>query len=493
MSNNEQEKNGQAPLRFFEDKPSEGFLILHADPDPGAREALSALLDGRVAAVLPASDGQEALFLFARTTPDLLVLDAGLPRLDAIQTAKAAREMDPNVPLLLTAAADDPELLKQAILVGVTRYLQKPFSADELRAAIDDCLRERTNRRAQAEERRLNRLMLGGLPFPALLLDRHAKTILSVNDQAHKFGLAPGQPCQGAFFPYEILFPAPSLDPWTSLSAVQAKAESAPAYSRYWDISLSAVTPSLMLLAAIDVSEAKRQALLRSDAERLVRHDLRTPLNSILAATEIILFKRETLPPSKIPYLEQIVLSGRRMLDLLNTSMSFARMEEGSYEMLPRPLHLLPLLNKVLAELEPLRRQKEVQLRIFYQGRRADLAEEGAGSFLIHGEAVLLESMFENLIKNAIEASPQGGEVRVSVSRELNCEIEIHNQGAIPEALRPIFFQRYASLGKQGGTGLGAYSARLIARTHGGDVSFTSSENHGVTLLVSLPCREAGE
>jgi len=65
--------------------------------------------------------------------------------------------------------------------------------------------------------------------------------------------------------------------------------------------------------------------------------------------------------------------------------------------------------------------------------------------------------------------------------------VDIHNQGAVPESIRDRFFERYVTYGKQYGTGLGTYSAMLIARAHGGNISFTTSREEGTHLLVTLP------
>jgi len=103
------------------------------------------------------------------------------------------------------------------------------------------------------------------------------------------------------------------------------------------------------------------------------------------------------------------------------------------------------------------------------------------------GVPSLLENLFVNLIKNAVEATPENGTVRVGVSSEGAHIIDIHNQGVIPKEIRPSFFDRFASSGKRGGTGLGTYSAKLIAKAHSGDVSFTTSDEDGTHVIVTLP------
>jgi CheY-like chemotaxis protein len=62
----------------------------------------------------------------------------------------------------------------------------------------------------------------------------------------------------------------------------------------------------------------------------------------------------------------------------------------------------------------------------------------------------------------------------------------VRNAGAVPEAVRTRFFDKYSSAGKLGGSGLGTYSARLIARTQKGDIEMQTSEASGTMLRVRL-------
>ncbi len=111
---------------------------------------------------------------------------------------------------------------------------------------------------------------------------------------------------------------------------------------------------------------------------------------------------------------------------------------------------------------------------------------------LCFGEEFLIEDMLMNLVRNAVEASPSDSDVTVVL--DIKCDevrIDVHNKGVVPEAIRDRFFDKYVSAGKAHGTGLGTYSARLIAKAHGGHIEFTSSENEGTTVTIVLPYPEA--
>ena len=71
------------------------------------------------------------------------------------------------------------------------------------------------------------------------------------------------------------------------------------------------------------------------------------------------------------------------------------------------------------------------------------------------------------------------GESRVSIG--------VHNMGVVPEEIRERFFDKYVTSGKEGGTGIGTYSARLMAETQRGTIAFTSSEEAGTAVSVTLP------
>ena len=63
----------------------------------------------------------------------------------------------------------------------------------------------------------------------------------------------------------------------------------------------------------------------------------------------------------------------------------------------------------------------------------------------------------------------------------------IHNQGIVPKDIQESFFEKYATAGKNRGTGIGTYSAKLIAETLDGKISMTSSKAKGTNIFIHLP------
>lgn len=223
---------------------------------------------------------------------------------------------------------------------------------------------------------------------------------------------------------------------------------------------------------------------LQEEVERMSRHDLKTPLSGILSIVKL-LEESPVLGPREASLAALVERATYRVLDLVNLSLDLVRMERGDYPLRPRPVDLSEVLRRIFADLEWHAASKEVTFRLEPPGGE----EGGRGSWpWALGEELLCYSMLANLVKNALEASPLHEEITASINkRGGEVEIVIHNRGAVPESLREGFFEKYRSGGKEGGVGLGTYSARLLAETQRGQIEMRTSEEEGTTLLVTLP------
>jgi len=232
--------------------------------------------------------------------------------------------------------------------------------------------------------------------------------------------------------------------------------------------------------------EAQNQQLreairVREEVERIARHDLKTPLSSIASVPRLL---RETHRPGprEEELLAMVEHAALRVLSMVNLSLDLYRMEEGSYRVRPRAVDLAALAITVARELRGHADSKHVQLRL-------DLPQQPPAA---RGEELLCYSIVANLMKNALEAAPERSTVLVQLragAREgaEGVSLRIHNAGAVPQPIRASFFDKYATFGKAGGTGLGAYSARLMARVQGGALDMSTGDTEGTVLALWLP------
>lgn len=249
----------------------------------------------------------------------------------------------------------------------------------------------------------------------------------------------------------------------------------------------------------VDVSEQRKLAKLKEDVERMTRHDLKSPLAAVISLPEVLLAD-QGLSEDEKDMLHTIRIAGVKMLTMINSSLDLYKMETGTYKLKAVPVNLTPVLASVRADLEDAARSGRVTVRIAHAGPEIPVAPQTPGTpdapnapFYLLGEELLFFSLFANLIKNALEASPRGAEVRIDLVAGDPALVSIHNQGVVPDDMRERFFDKYASSGKDGGTGLGTYSARLIATNLGGEIGFSSDEASGTTVFLRLPAPEREE
>lgn len=238
-----------------------------------------------------------------------------------------------------------------------------------------------------------------------------------------------------------------------------------------------------LLDSFVDITEQKNLAKLREDVEQITRHDLKTPLNGIIALPDIILERWDVKDSEARIMLRMIKDAGLKMLRMINLSHDLFKMETGTYHYAPDRVNLAPLLRSILTELEDIINSRKIKLRILAE----DTLLPKDVPYHILGEELLVYSLLSNLVKNALEAAPHETTVTIQLHSGTSTSISIHNMGAVPESIRTHFFEKYATVGKTGGSGLGTYSARLIATTMGGSIHFSTSEEHGTTVTVILP------
>lgn len=229
-----------------------------------------------------------------------------------------------------------------------------------------------------------------------------------------------------------------------------------------------------------DISDRKRADALRDDVERIARHDLKTPLGAVVGLPDEIR-RLGGLSDTQNEMLSTIETAGETMLDLINRSLDLFKMESGTYDLRKTSVDVLSLIDCIRKESRTIIREKGISLGVEV------LDQTITNEFRVFAEEPLLRSMLSNLLLNAFQASPDGGAVSVTLTRTPDVVILIRNKGEVPPSVRENFFEKYVSSDTSGGSGIGTYSARLIARTHGGDILVDTCEPGHTCVTVALP------
>jgi PAS domain S-box-containing protein len=231
-----------------------------------------------------------------------------------------------------------------------------------------------------------------------------------------------------------------------------------------------------------DVTERIRAERQRADIERIAHHDLRSPAASAVNLARLLSQNPALSEPDR-ELLRMLENVSQGMLDSLDAYLELSRIEAGVYVHQPRPVAIQPLVREVAQALLVLPRHQGKGIVLSAQG-----IEDGDYPGNLAGAPFLLRRILQNLIGNALEASPPGGRVVVDLSGERECTVTVRNQGAVPPGMRERFFEKYATQGKAQGTGLGTYSARLMTEAQGGKISMrTSDETDETEVAVTLP------
>jgi two-component system response regulator AtoC len=119
-------------------KPVQRVLIV--DDDASARDWLAAFVRSRGLAPICAASGEEALDELRRAAPDIVTLDLVLPGMDGLATLRALRAIAPRVPVVMLSGVGDTQAIVEAVRLGASDFLRKPFEAEELEIALDKAL-----------------------------------------------------------------------------------------------------------------------------------------------------------------------------------------------------------------------------------------------------------------------------------------------------------------------------------------------------------------
>ncbi len=224
-----------------------------------------------------------------------------------------------------------------------------------------------------------------------------------------------------------------------------------------------------------DISDQKRRAVL----ENLFFHDILNTVGGLHGLAGMLADTTRPLSPER----ERDCLAGlarlaERLIEEINHQRDLLAAERG--EFCPRLEEIdVPSLLREVRELyanHPVAR-----------GRSLEIVE--APALALRSDATILRRVLGNLVKNALEATPEGGVVTLRC-RDLEGQVglEVGNPGVMPPEVQFQVFQRSFSTKAARGRGIGTYSIRLfVERYLKGAVGFTSAEPGGTSFRVTLP------
>jgi signal transduction histidine kinase len=233
------------------------------------------------------------------------------------------------------------------------------------------------------------------------------------------------------------------------------------------------------------IREAREELIRRERISTIGRlsgsivHDLRNPLAAIYGGAEMLV--DADLPPAHVKRLAgNIYRASRRIQELLQDLLNVSRGTHSAPEM----CRLREVASAACDALAPVAATQRVAVRL-----------EIAAGIEVPLERSRMERAFVNLVANALEAMPEGGEVTISaVFEEASVLVEVRDTGpGIAPEIRGQLFQPFVSAGKRNGLGLGLALTRQTVMDHGGDLWVESEPGQGARFRFRLPGAHAAE
>lgn len=244
-------------------------------------------------------------------------------------------------------------------------------------------------------------------------------------------------------------------------------------------------------LTELAVASARDEAIVanRAKSEFLANmsHELRTPLNAILGFSQMM--EREVFGPLGAPkyreYVDDILKSGRHLLDVLSDIMDVSRVEVGKIDVEPEEISVGQLADACQVIVGGRIREKRQRFSVTIR----------KGARTVHADPRLAKQVLLNLLSNAIKFTPETGRIELTARRTRAGEIALSvadtGIGIAPEdiarVVEPFVRVEGALARSHEGTGLGLALSKSFIELHGGRLEVRSRLGKGTTITVYFP------
>jgi len=244
---------------------------------------------------------------------------------------------------------------------------------------------------------------------------------------------------------------------------------------------------------------------LKDEFLSCISHELKTPLTAVLGLSSLLKDKLiGELNDRQTRYAKLIHKSGRHLMTIVNDILDLTRMETGQLELIPEAVEIASTCQRAFEQAKQLQQQEEKNPPAPSKTDGTANAEPSAqieftleiepGLSQLIADELRLRQMLVNLLSNALKFTEIGGKIGLKVNVwEGWIAFTVWDTGiGIPADKQHLIFQKFQQLESPltrrfQGTGLGLVLTQRLARLHGGDVSFISSENQGSQFTLLLP------
>ena len=342
--------------------------------------------------------------------------------------------------------------------------------------------------------------LIGGLPGPAIVLDRDGR-VIAFNAAASTIApsLRRGEPALITLRMPELVdairratasrtaqrvefFERVPLDRWFEAFVTPVKLAN-----------ISDARADVLLMTFNDLTPLRRVEEMRADFIANASHELRTPLAALLGFIETLQGTAKDDAVARAKFLAIMQGQATRMARLIDDLLSLSRIELNAHLQPSTPLDLAPIVRQVADGLQTLARDRDVAIKV---ATPPDL-------LIVLGDRDELIRALENLVENALKYGAAGKRIDITLARsqtrsgapEVRLAVRDYGPGIAPEHL-PRLTERFyrvdvADSRAQGGTGLGLALVKHVLNRHGGRLNIESTPGAGATFTMHLPLHTA--
>jgi two-component system phosphate regulon sensor histidine kinase PhoR len=488
------------------------IAVLVVDDEQDIRDASERILTRTGFKVMKATRGDEALDVLDKERIDIVLLDLKMPGMDGLEVLKRIRMLSKTIQVVVITGYATVETAIEAMKQGAYDFIPKPFEPDQLRIVVNRAWekinfiqeakrleqeRNRTLSDLDTEKSRIRtiiesfpsgvvvtdpkgRVMLMNPAFRQLLgLDKNVKTGNRIEDYLPDEDLCQLvlEISQGKHVDYDDI---PNYE-FSLPGEKYFMARGQPVLGEKKEC-LGAV------LNIVDISAMKLLDHLKSEFVAKVSHELRSPLSTIHEQLALVI---KDMVGEDFAQDQHILDRAREktkgLISLIGDLLDLSRIEEGIICQEPQSLRLEEILKNIIEFLRTSAQKKNQSLTLVLP--QDELPE-------LIADPIALESIFGNLVTNAINYTQEGGEIIVTVDMAgINVRVKVKDNGfgIADKYLNKIFDRFYRVKDDKTryitGTGLGLPIVKGLLDSMGGFIDVESEPGKGSVFTVLLPVK----
>ncbi len=484
--------------------------VLVVDDERGIRDGSARIINRMGCHALTAQNGEDGLDILGRSDVSIVLLDLKMPGIDGMEVLKRIQTINPDILVIIITGFATIETAIEAMKRGAYDFIPKPFEPDQLRIVVNRALENISLKREavslEAERRRTladlgteksrvhtiidslpNGIVVTNADGQVVLMNPAFRRLLSLNESTitgeHISAYLPDEGlCEliveisgGRHVDFDDI---PSYE-FSAGGDRFFMARGRPVLGERKECLGAVVT-------IVDITNMKVLDRLKSEFVAKVSHELRSPLSTIHEQLALVLNDlMGQLSESDEHLLARAKEKTQGLISTIGDLLDLSRIESGTTCQEPKPVNLEELLNNIVDFLSTRAKNKSQSLR---------LVRPETSLPTIKADPLALESIFGNLVTNAINYTQEGGDITVKVDLSgINLRVQVIDNGfGIEERYLENIFDRFFRVKNDKtrfitGTGLGLPIVKGLVEALKGRISVESEPDKGTTFSVLLP------